>query len=142
MPTHSYYLGSSIFEFRWLPGFLTANRRIARFFDPLAAIALGLLAWTISPSLGVVLIFSGYCLRVFESAVWRLEQERMLDATDAIIEAEFQARIITGVFDNKSSPRGKNNVATGIPTGMSPDLDRKLNPKAKNSRKEDYAHTH
>ncbi len=36
---HSYYIGSSPFDFKWLPNFVRRNRRVARYIDPIVVAA-------------------------------------------------------------------------------------------------------
>jgi hypothetical protein len=54
----SYYIGSSPFDFRWLPNFVRRNRRVARYFDPIFCAAIGLVLFPYSRALAMWLVFS------------------------------------------------------------------------------------
>src|SRR5579872_5100451 len=63
---HTYYLGTSYFDCRRLPESLRANRKIARFGDPIIVMLAGFSVFQFSRCLGMWLIFSGFCLRAYE----------------------------------------------------------------------------
>jgi len=120
---HTYYIGDSCLEFRWLPGFIRRNRRIPRFFDPLFCFAIGALLFMVSPALGGWIVFSGFCLRTFEDAVYRKELERDLDTLDGLIASEVQAEAVEHFSEAPKEERRHADLSTGIPTGLAPDVE-------------------
>ncbi|MEJ0090594.1 MAG: hypothetical protein WDM80_12740 [Limisphaerales bacterium] len=113
---HSYYIGTSPFDFRFLPAFCRRNRRVARFVDPLVVMAFGLAVFQFSRALGVWLIFSGLCLRAYEYSVHQRERKLTLDIMDGLILSEQQSRMVEE-FEATSgwlSHKDDNAIATGL----------------------------
>ena len=121
---HSYYLGTSLFDFRWLPRFIRRNRKIARFFDPLLCVTIGILLLPVAGALGLWLMIAGIALASFEGGVQRSEMDVNLNAVDGIIQSHFQSQAV-GDFDDGQSTFQRPRVK-GIPTGLGPDILRKL----------------
>jgi len=122
---HSYYIGTSRFRFRWLPGFLKRNRRIERFFDPLYCFAVGLIVAQVSPALGLWLMVSALCQRFIEYDVWLREMHRDLDTVDGLINAEIQGDVVEE-FTEPTGRAGQGQPATGVPTGLGEDIQAKI----------------
>jgi hypothetical protein len=117
---HSYYLGDSRLEYGWLPAFLRRSRRLARFLDPLIAFATGAAVMSLSPVLGLWLLFSGASLRLIESTAHRRQIERDFDTVDSLVDACSQARAANRL---RGEGRGAQAGYDPIPTGLAPDLD-------------------
>jgi hypothetical protein len=122
---HSYYLGDSIFEFRWFPKFLTTSRRVPRFIDPLICIACGFMLRSLCEPLGAIVIFSGLSLRYLEAEVHKRDQSRDMDLMDGIIVAHHQNRTVEKYASPKTASDSKQQAA-GIPTGLGDDIERKI----------------
>ncbi len=82
--SHSYYIGSSPFDFRWLPYFVRRNRRVSRYLEPALWAGIGLALFPYSRALAVWLVFAAFCLKGFEDQVFRRERNRDLDLGDNI----------------------------------------------------------
>jgi hypothetical protein len=118
---HSYYIGTSPFEQRWLPAFFRRHRRAARFLDPLACAAIGLALLPFSRVLALWLVFSAFCLRVYEDGIFNREQKQALDIADSLIENEGQSRTIEQ-FSEPSAPGQTPPAEAGVPTGIGADI--------------------
>lgn len=123
---HSYYIGDSYLEFKWLPAFMRRHRRVERFLDPLVCFIFGVLLLALSRALGMWLIFSSFCLRVFEDAVFRRQLDRELDTLDGMIASEDQVEIVERYSVSVEIRRRQKSDSGGIPTGLSPDIQRKI----------------
>jgi len=121
---HSYYIGTSPFDFRWLPNFIRCNRKIARFIDPIFCLLIGLVCLPVSSMLGLWLIFAGASLRAYEHAVHRKELNRNLDMLDSIIVSQVHSRTVEKFEDQPSAPQAQG--PTGIPTGLAPDIQKQI----------------
>src|ERR1017187_10414223 len=122
--SHSYYLGSSPFDYKWLPEFCRRNRRVARFFDPIFCALVGYVLLPSLPALALWLVFAGLCLRVFEDAVFIRERNRELDISDSLIISQRCALVI----DQTEHTATKNQPPQqGIPAGLGPDIAGKVN---------------
>jgi hypothetical protein len=117
---HSYYTGTSPFEFRWLPAMFRRNRRIARFIDPLVCGLVGGLIFPFSHALGLWLLFSALCLRTFEYTCRQRRRKLNLDTLDGLIESEIQAETVER-FEPTPGQRSPSS-ASGIPTGLGDDI--------------------
>jgi hypothetical protein len=117
---HSYYVGSSPFDFRWLPNFIRRNRRVARYFDPLACALIGVTLLPYTRALAMWLIFSGFCLRALEHQIFAKERNRDLDLSDSVIMAEQQARNLDRM--DQSQSKTQHQADGGIPTGLGDDI--------------------
>jgi hypothetical protein len=131
---HSYFVGSSPFNFKWLPEACRCNRRVERFFDPILCALVGFLLLPSLPALALWIGFSAACLRVFEDAVFIRERNRDLDIVDSLIVSERQALVIeqTEHTASKSQPPQET-----INVGLGPDIAEKikLRKMKKNSMK-------
>ena len=121
---HSFYIGSSPFDFRWLPDFFRRNRRVARFIDPLVVMLIGLAVFQFSRALGMWLLFSGLSLRIHEQSVHQRERTMSLDIIDGMILSERQSQIVEEFEASSGWHRQKNT--DGIPTGLSDDIERQI----------------
>jgi hypothetical protein len=127
----SYYVGSSPFDFRWLPDFARRNRRVARFVDPIFCAAVGLMLFPFSRALGMWLVFSGLCLRAYEDQIFRRERNRDLDIIDSLIISEHQSETLEQ-FEQSQAP-AQFQPDAGIPTGLGDDVQTQINQR-KSSR--------
>jgi hypothetical protein len=125
---HSYYIGSSPFDFRWLPNFVRRNRRVARFIDPIVCMLIGLALIRFSPALGGWLIFSAFALRSFEYSVHCHKRNRQLDLVDGLVVSERQADIIE---QYEQGPWSRQRTEQGIPTGMDDDVRENIKRRRK-----------
>jgi hypothetical protein len=121
---HSYYLGSSPFEFKWLPDFMRRNRRVARFGDPIIAAIIGLALFPFSHALSLWVTFSAFCLRAYEHQIFQRELARGFDFGDSIIEAE-----IVIEQQNPAPTSSQNQETSGIPSGLGNDIKSKIRSK-------------
>lgn len=122
---HSYYIGSSPFDFRWLPYFVRRNRRVARYCEPVFWAGVGLALFPYSRALAMWLVFAAFCLKGFEGQVFRRERNRDLDLTDSIIISEDQARLLDQYEQGLNAPQ--QNSSPTIPTGIGADIKAKVN---------------
>jgi len=122
---HSYYIGTSFLEFRWLPSGIRRYRRVPRLIEPVICAGIGLALFPYSRALGMWLVFAAFCLRGFEDQVFRRERNRDLDLMDSIIVAEEQTRVLEQYEQAKNPP--KQQASPGIPSGLGPDLQAKIN---------------
>jgi hypothetical protein len=121
---HSYYIGTSPFDFRWLPVFFRRNRRIPRFVDPLVVMLIGLAVFQISRSLGLWLAISAISLRTFEYTVFQRERKLSLDIMDGMILSERESQIVEEF--EATSGWHQHKDASGITTGLSGDIERQI----------------
>lgn len=128
---HSYYIGTSRFDFHWLPAFCRRNRRIARLIDPIVCVLIGVAFFPVSHALAVWLIFSGFCLRSYEYIIHQRERNSELDMVDGLIDAERQGQTVAQ-FETVSNPRPRQQ-ATGIPTGLGPDVREHIKRRSRNN---------
>lgn len=115
---HSYYIGTSPFQFKWLPGFCRCNRRLERFLDPIVVAAIGFALFPISRTLGLYLAFSGFCLRAYEFMIYERELHRDLDLLDSMVRSEVQAETVERF---ESAPGAPVPSDSAIPTGAAAD---------------------
>lgn len=121
---HSYYIGTSVFDFKWLPKSWTRDRKIARFVDPIFCVLIGLTLVPYEHILALWLIYSGVCLRNFEYVIFCRERDRKLDLIDSLIVSDNQVQSLAQ-FDAGFNP-GQQPPATGIPTGLAPDIQQHI----------------
>jgi hypothetical protein len=115
---HSYFVGTSPFDFKWLPGFCRRNRRCARFGDPMIVAAIGFAIFPVSRALGLYLAFSGFCLRAYEHMIFERELNRDLDLLDSMVRSEVQAETVEQFEPTPGAPAQSGGT---IPTGAGPD---------------------
>ena len=117
----SYYIGSSPFDFSWLPNFMRRNRRVARYCDPVFCALIGLALFPYSRALAMWLVFSALCLRSFEDQVFQRERHRDLDILDSLLIAEDQIR----TMDAYQQAQGVANhqPEQGVPSGVGDDIE-------------------
>ena len=132
---HSYYIGDSMFVSKRMPKFLRRNRRFTRFFDPFVCIIVGVLLLEPCRPLGAWLILSGFALRVLESTVHKRSENRDLDTIDGMIASEVQAETVEEFMDGPDDRRQHQDAAEGIPTGLSSDIQRKIDQNRRKNRR-------
>lgn len=126
---HTYYIGNSVFDFRWLPYFARRNRRAARYIEPLFWAGLGFALLPFSRALAVWLIFAALCLRFFENEVFQRQRNRDLDLMDSVIIAERQGATLEH-YEQAQKPQ--QQTSTGIPTGLGEDIAKKISANKQN----------
>ena len=114
---HTYSRGVSWFAF--LP---LSDSIIKRYVDPAAVAIVGLLVMLIFKWLGYYIIFSAFCLFIFETWDYDQQLNRMLDTLDDLVDSE----VVSGNVDyysrdGKAEQRPLEETA-GIPTGIAPDI--------------------
>jgi hypothetical protein len=117
---HSYYIGSSAFDFEFLPDFVRRNRRVARYVDPLVFALIGVALLPISRALAIWLVFSAFCLKGQEDMVFRRQRNRDLDLSDSILIAEQQVKTLERMERTQDAPQHQPDA--GVPTGMGDDI--------------------
>lgn len=122
---HSYYIGTSPFDFRWLPGFIRNERRIARYLDPLVCILIGfaLLRYS-SVCLALWLLFAGAALRTFEDVIYKRELHQRLDTIDGLVMSEIQAERVERF--SQQAEANPQQQRTGVPTGLGDDIQDRI----------------
>lgn len=121
---HSYSVGKSRLEFRWLPAFCHRNRRVARFIDPICCAIGGYVLFPYSRVLASWLIVSAFGLRVLEDVIYRRDLNRELDLVDDLIVSEEQA---SSVEHYEQQTTGKPQKSTsGVSTGVGADIREKI----------------
>jgi hypothetical protein len=116
---HSFYIGTSPLDFKWLPMIFRRNRRVARFIEPVFWALIGLALFPFSRVLGCYLVFAAFCLRAYEYMIHQRERNLDLDTVDGLIRAEAQGETVEQ-FENVQPTRPQQ--ATGIPTGLGQDV--------------------
>jgi hypothetical protein len=118
---HSYYIGTSQYEFRRLPEFIHRNRRFSRFIDPLLCMLAGLAFYPISHAMTAWLFLSALSLRTIEYAVHQKYRDMDLDTIDGMIMAERQGQTVE-YFENAEGT-AQRPQSPGIPTGLGEDVE-------------------
>ena len=126
---HSYYIGTSHLDFIWLPNFVRRNRKIARLVDPAFCALAGLILLPYSRALAFWLIFAAFCLRSVEYEVNVREHSMDLDMIDSLIVSGAQHQNVEH-FDELPAARQQQPI-TGIPTGLSSDIQQHLKRRRK-----------
>jgi hypothetical protein len=126
---HSFYLGTSILEFSWLPNFVRRNRRVARFGDPLFCFLLGTAFLFISAPLGFWLAFAGLCLRIFEDDVHKRELDHAMDIVDGLIVSENQSDVVEQ-FEELPTGGQSPRFDPGVSAGLNDDIRGQLKRRA------------
>jgi hypothetical protein len=121
---HSYYIGTSPFDFRWLPGFIRNERRIARYLDPLVCVVIGFWLLRYSVCLALWLLFAGVALRAFEDVIYKRELHQRLDTIDGLVMSEIQADNIERF--TKEAAANPQHQRTGVPTGLGDDIQDRI----------------
>jgi len=121
---HSEYVGTSPFNFRWLPNFVRRNRRVSRFIDPIFCAIVGIAFYPLSHTLACYLVFAAFCLRAYEAQIFERERNRDLDLTDGLIRAQYQSDVVEQFeVPPASQPR---QGRSGLSTGLSPDIQKNI----------------
>jgi hypothetical protein len=122
---HSEYVGTSPFEFRWLPAFMRRNWRMARFVDPLACILVGVALFPVSHALACYLVFAAFCLRAYGYQIFEDQRNRDLDLADGLVMAQYQSEVVEQ-YEDTAPPPQPGQARPGIPTGLGSDLQANL----------------
>ena len=109
-----------------MPPYMLRQRRVARFLDPLVCGVIGFVLLTISPALGLWLLFSGFCLRLFEYDVRRQRFIRSLDSLDGIARAEIQSEAVEDFTEPEGRRTHEMPQSKQIATGLSDDIAAKV----------------
>jgi hypothetical protein len=121
---HSYYIGTSPFDYRWLPDWCRRDRRMARFVDPLVCGLIGLACWPVSIMLCYWLMFAAVCLRGYEDAVHRKELNRDMDMIDSLLISQAHEKTVEQ-FEDSPAPQPQQTTI-GVPTGLAPDIQQHI----------------
>lgn len=122
---HTYSRGVSWFAF--LP---LSDSVVKRFIDPAVCAIVGLILSFVFHWLGYYIIFSAFCLFLFEA--WDYEQQlnRMLDTLDSLVDSEVMSDNVA--YYSKDHPEQRPLVETaGIPTGIAPDIASQIEKRKK-----------
>ena len=119
---HSYYLGTSVLDYRWL-GFIHRHRLVARWLEPaLWGVASIMLFQKGAKAEAIWIAFCAFCLRTFEEAVHRKQRDRDFDMVDGLVMSE----VHSGTVEQFSAPVATAASAApkggAISTGLSPEL--------------------
>ena len=129
---HSYYIGTSHFDHKWVPDIFRSNRRAARFLDPIACAGIGIALFNVSRALATWLILSALCLRAYEFMIHERQHNVELDLTDSLIESESQAEMLESGLHPQDSSIETHGKA--IPTGIGDDIRHKIkSPNSSNA---------
>ena len=131
---HSYYIGSSAFDFQFLPDFVRRNRRAARYLDPIIFALIGVALLPYSRALATFLVFSAFCLKGSEDLVFRNHRNRQLDLSDSIFIAEQQLKTLEQMEQTQDAPQHQPDA--GIPTGLAEDIQGHIIISVKRKQKE------
>lgn len=126
---HTYYIGTSPFNTRWLPKFCRRNRRIERLVDPLACFLVGFCLLPYSRPLAYWLMFSSSCVGFLEQFVHLKELNQSLDTLDGIVHSEVQSRTVEHYEEGPKEQ--KQQADTGLPTGIGPDIHEQIKRRRK-----------
>ncbi len=121
---HSYYIGSSPFDYRWLPDWCRRDRRMARIFDPIFCAGIGVWVFPSSSVLSYWLMFAAVSLRGYEHAVYRKELNRDMDIIDSLIISQVHSKTVEH-FEGPPQSQPQQPSA-GIPTGLAPDIQEQI----------------
>ena len=121
---HSYFVGNSRLEFRWLPAWLHRGRLIPRFIDPIVCALIGVALLPYSRLLAIWLIVAAFGLRGLEDAIYRRDLNRELDLVDDLIASEQQ--VSTVEHYEQQAPVKKQQPTTGVSTGVGADIRDKI----------------
>ena len=125
VPQHTYYPGTSCLSFHWLPEFMTRNRRIERFIDPLAIFGIGLIIYQGSPALGMWIMVSSLCIRLYEYGIRQYWLHTGLDVADNT----FKAESMSALAERYTTPAAQNrqqSPAGDLATGLGDDIQHKI----------------
>ena len=121
---HTYYIGNSPYASKKPDSFVSRNRIVERFLDPLVWLILGLCVFTRSPALGFWWIYSAFCLLGFEAMVHKRHEQMKLDVMDSMIVSQHQSEIAREF--EQPPQQYPLQPPTGVPTGMAPDVAKSL----------------
>ena len=115
---HTYSRGISWFAF--LP---LSDSIIKRYVDPAVVAIVGLLVMIPFRWLGYYIIFSAFCLFIFET--WDYEQQlnRMLDTRDSLVDSEVMSENVDYYSGKGKAEQRPLEQTAGIPTGIAPDIE-------------------
>ncbi|HEV2331279.1 MAG TPA: hypothetical protein VGY56_21055 [Verrucomicrobiae bacterium] len=117
---HSYYIGTSFLEFRWLPHAIRRHRRVGRLIEPVIFAGIGIALFPYSRALGAWLVFAAMCLRGYEDQAFRRQRNIDLDMIDSLVASEQQARVLEEYEQTMNTPHPQADAA--VPTGLGDDI--------------------
>ena len=129
---HSCYIGTSPFEFKFVPMIFKRNRRMAHFFDPLFCFLCGVALLPYAPALGLWIMFSGGCLFVVESTINTKMREQHMDMIDGLVHAEYQGEVVEQF---EAAPVKAQRQTGAVATGLGSDLEEKIRQKRAKANK-------
>ena len=133
---HSYYIGTSPFDFHWLPYWIRRERRVARKIDPLFCFCVGAAFLPLSLSLGIWIIVAGLCLHGYEQTVFLRDLNTKMDMIDNLIVSSVYGDEMAQFTQPPSPARQRpasqknrpNAPKNGLPTGLGEDIQKWPNP--------------
>lgn len=128
---HSCYIGTSPFEFAFIPAFFKRHRRMARFIDPLFCCLCGYALLPYASALGLWIMVSSGCLFVIESTVNKKLRERDMDMVDGLVYAEHQGDAVEQFEAAPLRPQRQSTAA--VATGLGSDLEEKIRLRRANA---------
>lgn len=128
---HSYYIGTSPLNRRWLPGFIRRERRVERFLDPLFFGTIGVLLWYVSEALSCWFLFSVLSLSALESTTRADEFKRRMDLADGVITSEFQGEVMSSFTELPDTSASRSRPDAGLPTGIGADIEARIQNRRK-----------
>jgi hypothetical protein len=117
---HSYYIGSSPFDFQRLPSFCRRNRRIARIIDPIFCAVIGMALFPLSHALSMWVVVSAFSLRSYEHQIYRNQRNLDLDLIDSLIVSQRQSQVFEQYEDNLNPE--EQHTSGSVPTGLGDDI--------------------
>jgi hypothetical protein len=130
---HSYYIGTSSFNARWHPQFISRYRLIERIFDPLILFLIALIFWPFTPALGIWIAISGFCLLALEAQVEKFQVDRRMDMVDGLVDSAVQGRTVEQ-FSPPANPAPHQQPSATLPTGLGADISGRVKRRKIKSR--------
>lgn len=125
-PQHSYYLGTSGFDCRFVPESIRRNRKLERFFDPLVFGTSGFLVANFAPHIGFWVMVSSACLFALENIAWMREVHRQFDVSDGLVASGVQSQMVERFSPPSPQLNPKASNSGGIPTGLGADISARV----------------
>ena len=117
---HSYYIGTSFFDCRFIPNFCRRNRRMGRYVDPIFWAIIGVALFPYARLFSFWLVFAAMCLRGYEDQTFRRQRNVDLDMIDSLIASDLQAKVLEQYEQEVNAPQQQADAA--IPTGLGDDI--------------------
>ena len=126
---NSCYIGTSPFDFHWMPMLFRRNRRTARFLDPAFIFLCGAVILPGFRALGVWLMFAACALASIEATVHRKQRDMEITMVDNLVFSEYQGETVERF---EQAPARQQRQEAAIATGLGDDIARKIEQKRRN----------